>query len=104
MLLFIVQWVSWCIFNKLCQQSFACETDALSALEKWEKKQLYIRVVDKTTLKTIKYDAPGRPKADAIGIAQYQINGHLVTCLQRKKQWQSRKVSLFLAQMIALVN
>ena len=78
-------------FKKLCQQSFACETDALNALEKWEKTQTYIRVVEKATIKTIGYEAPGRPKADATGTAQYQINGHLITCLQRKKTVAEQK-------------
>lgn len=84
-------------FKNLCQQSFACETDALNALEKWEKAQTYIRVVEKTTLKTIGYEAPGRPKTDAVGTAQYQINGHLVTCLQRKKTMAEQKGFFILA-------
>jgi len=79
------------MFRKLCQQFFACETDALNALGKWEKTQSYIRVVDKTTLKTIGYELPGRPKADAVGTVQYQIYGHLVTCLQRKKTMAEQK-------------
>ena len=73
-------------FKKLGQQSFACETDALNALEKWEKAQTYIRVAEKTILKTIGYETAGRPKADAVGTAQYQIYGQLVTCKQRQSR------------------
>ncbi len=84
-------------FKKLCQQSFACETDALSALEKWEKAQTYTRVAEKVILKTIGYDTPGRPKSDAVGIAQYQISGQLLTCLQQKKEVADQKGFFILA-------
>jgi transposase len=84
-------------FKKLCQQSFACETDALNALEKWEKTQLYTRVAEKTIFKTMVHDAPGRPKAGAVGTAQYQINGQLVTCIQRKQASAEQKGLFILA-------
>ena len=84
-------------FKKLGQQSFACETDALNALEKWEKAQTYIRVAEKTILKTIGYETAGRPKADAVGTAQYQIYGQLVTCLIRKKTAAEQKGFFILA-------
>jgi len=67
------------------------------ALEKWEKTQTYVRVTEKTILKTIGYEGAGRPKSGAVGTTQYQIYGQLVTCLIRKKSVAEQKGFFILA-------
>lgn len=78
-------------FKKLCQVTYACQTDALMALSRWEEKQSYVRVAEPLMLEQITHQTRGRPKKDSEGTISYQISGRLFTCLQRKKLEADKK-------------
>jgi len=84
-------------FKKLCKQSFACEVDAQSALDKWEQAQAYVRVSEKSVDKTTTYTTPGRPKLGDSGKICYQISGQLYTCLTLKEFAEEQKGFFILA-------
>lgn len=70
-------------FKKLTSQTFSCEADAKTALAKWERAQKYTSVSLTKIRSTIKYDTPGRPKSGDTGKVCYQIDGQLITCLEK---------------------
>jgi len=47
-------------FKKLCQQAFACRTDAHTAIEQWQEKQATL-AVEATVLEVRVYKGKGRP-------------------------------------------
>ena len=84
-------------FKKLCQQAFACETDAKKALTKWEESQTYVRVSDGIIVKTIIYAKAGRPKTDEVGEDCFKIKGQLCTQLDLKNTAKAEKGFFILA-------
>lgn len=84
-------------FKKLCQQFYACKTDALTALAKWEDAQDYVGVASPQILEQFTHSRRGRPKENAQGTFSYQINGQLYTCLHRKKLEEDKKGLFILA-------
>jgi transposase len=84
-------------FKKLCQQTFACETDAKNALIKWEAAQAYVRVCEGIIVKTIIHSKPGRPKADDAGSACFKIDGQLGTQLELRNAAKEDKGFFILA-------
>lgn len=84
-------------FKKLCQQPYACKTDALTALSKWEDEQDYIKVAEPIILEQLTHSGRGRPKKGSEGTLSYQISGQLYTCLQRKAAEEDKKGLFILA-------
>lgn len=83
-------------FKKLCQQFYACKTDALTALSKWEDTQDYIKVAEPLILEQLTHSGRGRPKKGE-GTPSYQISGQLYTCLHRKQSKEDKKGLFILA-------
>jgi transposase len=84
-------------FKKLCQQMFACETDAKNALKKWEEAQSYVRVCEAVIIKTMVHAKPGRPKANEVGVTCFKIDGQLATQLSLKNAAKEEKGFFILA-------
>jgi len=84
-------------FKKLCQQSYACRPDALTALSKWEEAQDYVTVATPLILEQLTHLGRGRPKKGSEAIPSYQISGALCTCLQRKQSEEEKKGLFILA-------
>lgn len=84
-------------FKKLCQQSYACRTDALTALSQWEDTQDFVKVASPLILEQLTHSGRGRPKKDSEGTPSYQISGQLCTCLQRKQSEEDKKGLFILA-------
>jgi len=84
-------------FKKLCQQTFACETDATKALTKWEESQAYVRISEAAIVKTIVHAKPGRPKTDEVGENCFKIKGQLCTQLALKHAAEADKGFFILA-------
>ena len=82
-------------FKKLCQNTYACQSDALSALSEWERKQNYLRVSEPFIIEQLIYQTKGRPKKDAVGTIAYKITGQLFTSL-KQKQIEEDKKGLFI--------
>lgn len=78
-------------FKQLCQKTYACQSDALSALSEWETKQNYLRVSEPFITEQLIYQTKGRPKKDAVGTIAYKITGQLFTCLKQKKIEEDKK-------------
>ena len=72
-------------FKKLCQETYACKSDALKALAKWEESQEFVRVIEPLILEQMTHTTRGRPKKDSEGTICYQISGQLCTSLHQKK-------------------
>lgn len=84
-------------FKKLCQQPYACKTDALLALSKWEEAQDYIKVASPLILEQLTHSCRGRPKKGSEGSFFYQISGNLCTCIQQKQSQEDKKGLFILA-------
>ena len=78
-------------FKKLCQKTYACQSDALSALSEWERKQNYLRVSEPFIIEQLIYQTKGRPKKDAVGTIAYKITGQLFTSLKQKQIKEDKK-------------
>ena len=50
--------------RQLCRQEFACETDALAALKKFEQNLPWHQLNDRTVTQTLHYEKPGKPKPE----------------------------------------
>ena len=82
-------------FKKLCQQAFACSTDALAAIEQWQDKQATL-AVEATVLEVPVYKGKGRPGVDQQPVrTYYQISGRLYTPLE-KRQEATKQLGLFI--------
>ncbi|HAT4400396.1 TPA: IS1634 family transposase, partial [Legionella pneumophila] len=73
-------------FKKLCRQSFACESDAYSALEKWIEEQAFIKICDGKVIQQIKRSRRGRPGSNDEYRITFHITGHIASCLQLKEE------------------
>jgi transposase len=64
-------------FKILCQQAFACRTDAFVAIEQWQEKQATL-AVEATVLEVSVYKGKGRPGTNQQPVSTYyQISGAL---------------------------
>ena len=71
-------------FKKLCQQRFACEKDAQSAIATWQGKQT-VCDINAHVIEVAIYSGAGRPKKGALPTSiEYQITGELFTPLASK--------------------
>jgi transposase len=67
-------------FKKLCQQAFACRTDAHAAIEQWQEKQA-------TLLEVPVYKGKGRPDTNQQPVrTYYKISGALYTPLEKRDE------------------
>jgi transposase len=64
--------------QRLSQQEFACETDALAAARKWSKKLIYHRLDEIEAIASPYYNKAGRPKKDQVPDGyRYHLQGSL---------------------------
>lgn len=85
-------------FDKLCKRSFACEADALEALELC-KKELMISMVDDVEIEAKPcFNKPGRPSSDAKpDYFQYRVTAALASDHHQYEQRLRRKSCFILA-------
>jgi len=82
-------------FKKLCQQAFACRTDALAAIEQWQEKQATL-AVEATVLEVPVYKGKGRPGTNQQPVSTYyQISGALYTPLEKRED-ATKQLGLFI--------
>jgi transposase len=82
-------------FKKLCQQAFACRTDALAAIEQWQEKQATL-AVEATVLEVPVYKGKGRPGTSQLPVSTYyQISGALYTPLEKRDE-ATKQLGLFI--------
>jgi transposase len=73
-------------FKKLCQQAFACRTDALTAIEQWQEKQATL-AVEATVLEVPVYKSKERPCKNQKPVrTYYQISGALYKPLAKREE------------------
>ena len=53
-------------FNKLCQQDFSCEADAVKAIKRWENEQSFASLASFSIEKMTKHKSRGRPALNAV--------------------------------------
>jgi len=78
-------------FKKLKKEKQACKQDAISSLEKWVKTQSYIDVVNVAVMAHVKHARRGRPNKEETQEKYYQIQGELVTCLDKVNKAKNTK-------------
>lgn len=72
-------------FKKLCQREFACEADALAAIEQWREKQPTLDV-EAAAREVPVYEGKGRPNGNQEPVrTYYQVGGQLFTPLEKRK-------------------
>jgi transposase len=72
-------------FKKLCQREFACEADALAAIEQWREKQPSLDV-EAAACEVPVYEGKGRPNGNQQPVrTYYQVGGQLYTPLEKRK-------------------
>lgn len=82
-------------FKKLSQQEYACDVDALKAVEQWESKQPYLKV-ETTIIKVPVFAGAGRPSLNQKPEREYyQITGDLYTALIKRQDAQ-QQLGLFI--------
>ena len=72
-------------FNKLCQQDFSCEADALKAIKRWENEQGFAALESFSIEKITKHKSRGRPALNAEGTISYQVNGTIICSSENRK-------------------
>ena len=78
-------------FKKLCNQRYACHTDAMKAVADFEKKHKYIQILEASTDKHPHYQTRGRPKKEQQPNGyEYQVTGVVVTSLEAVKTAQQQ--------------
>ena len=85
-------------FAKLCKQDFACEADALKALNVFEKKQKMTELYE-TEIQTLpRYKGKGRPKENQRpDFYVYQIKGDMASQIENRTHQLERKSCFILA-------
>jgi transposase len=82
-------------FKKLCQQAFACRTDAFAAIEQWQEKQGTL-AVEATVLEVPVYEGKGRPGKNQQPVRRYyEISGNLYTPLEKRDE-ATKQLGLFI--------
>lgn len=85
-------------FKKLCQQRFACTTDANKTLADWEKQQDMITVHDLAITSIEVHKKSGRPKRGQTPTRiDYQITGNLACDWQKRTELLAQKGLFILA-------
>lgn len=85
-------------FNKLCQQDFACEADALKALTHFENILKMTYILDKQVNALAHYSQPGRPQRDQQPKGyHYRIQGALASKCSERTRRLERKSCFILA-------
>jgi transposase len=74
-------------FTRLCKQAFACQADAQTALQRWQKKRSYTQVSEVEFTRQDHYQRPGRPaKEQTPDNYRYFITATLSTALSAYEQ------------------
>ncbi|NQY65673.1 MAG: IS1634 family transposase, partial [Alteromonadaceae bacterium] len=77
-------------FKKLSQQEFACDVDALKAVEQWESKQPYLKV-ETTIIKVPVFAGASRPSLNQKPEREYyKISGNLYTAMIKRQDAQQQ--------------
>ncbi|MDY6992846.1 MAG: IS1634 family transposase [Pseudomonadota bacterium] len=85
-------------FNKLCQQNFACEADALKALAHFEHTLKMTSILDIKVNSLAHYPKPGRPPRDQKPQGyHYRIQGARASKLSERTRRLERKSCFILA-------
>lgn len=78
-------------FKKLCRQPFACETDASTALARWQETQSFVRIGDSNIVRHDKRAKRGRPGSSDEVITTFKITGSIMTELRLREEAQQSK-------------
>lgn len=85
-------------FKQLCQKEFACEKDALKALEELKKKLKVTQIYDCSATKRPKFKKKGRPAKDAKpDYYVWQIEGGIASVIEARAIKLRRKSCFILA-------
>jgi len=85
-------------FSRLCKQDFACEADALKALDAFEKKQKMTAVTEIEIQNLPRYKGKGRPTQNqSPDFYVYQIKGHIYSQIQNRTRLIEQKSCFILA-------
>ena len=85
-------------FEKLCQNEFACEKDAIKALEAFEKKLKMTDVSEFSVIKKPRFNKKGRPAKDAPpDYYTWKIEGGLASVIETREVKLRRKSCFILA-------
>jgi len=83
-------------FHKLCVYNFACEDDALTAYNEFNKKLQYITIDDIKTVEIKHYESCGKPKVDTVPSSIcYRLSGAYY-CSISVKQAQDAEAGMFI--------
>ena len=86
------------LLKKLKVQAYACESDALKAIEKWNKSQKYHQISDAHIKAKGRYKSKGKPKKDkAYDFYEYFIQGELYTLIERRYEALNNKGKFIIA-------
>jgi len=85
-------------FEKLCQNEFACEKDAIKALEALEKKFKMTQISEYSVIKKPRFNKKGRPEKDAQpDYYTWKIEGGLASVIETREVKLRRKSCFILA-------
>ena len=85
-------------FNQLCQKEFACEKDAIKALEALEKKLKMTQVYDFSLIKKPRFNKKGRPAKEAQpDYYVWQIEGGIASIIETRACKLRRKSCFIIA-------
>jgi len=85
-------------FEKLCQNEFACEKDAIKALDAFEKKLKMTDVSDFSVIKKPRFNKKGRPAKDAQpDYYTWKIEGGIASIIETREVKLRRKSCFILA-------
>ena len=85
-------------FEKLCQNEFACEKDAIKALDAFEKKLKMTGINDFSVIKRPRFNKKGRPAKDAQpDYYTWKIEGGIASIIETREVKLRRKSCFILA-------
>ena len=85
-------------FQRLCQNRFSCEADALAALAAFAKEQPYVEIVGAACVALPVYSGKGRPKKEQQPERyEYQLTGCAMSDLERVEQARLHSGTFILA-------
>lgn len=85
-------------FNALCQQAFACEADAHTALARFQKKQRVTELHETQLVAVKRFKGKGRPrKNQSPDVVEYHISGHPASVIACRQQQIAPKCCFILA-------
>ena len=84
--------------KKLKAQVFACEADALKAIDKWNQSQKYHQISRPSVNVKGRYKSKGKPKKDQVyDYHEYFIEGELYTLIERRHEALNHKGKFIIA-------